>query len=388
MINQYPTFKNGGVIEVYNKLSKSEKEIIDNYREYRAGSITTKNALDNAMRFVIQWKNIFQKDYNKITLEDVRSFLALLNNSKMAEIYKSSNKVELKKFLKWLFKDWSMRFNNLEDIKCKNIRNEEKINSSTIISKEDIEKLVQTETNLNWKTFWITLYESGFRPIELRTLQWKNISFDVSGDLSEINIFATKTKKARVVYVKESTFFLKRLREEEEKQGNKPIYVFHNPTNLNKFIEKSTVSERLKKLSKKALGREVHPYILRHSRATELYKLAKQNKISKDVAIMFMGHSDDMSEVYTHLDKEQVKEMLTSQVYKLEDLPEEKKHNLEIQMELLTKSLDYFMKAFNKTNASDPKALVDALNTMKELQIKQGVKSRNEDNIGVRMLNG
>ena len=46
-----------------------------------------------------------------------------------------------------------------------------------------------------------------------------------------------------------------------------------------------------------------------------------------------MGHSKDMSYTYTHLDKSEIKNMLKNQVYKIEDLPEEKKHELEKEID-------------------------------------------------------
>jgi len=107
----------------------------------------------------------------------------------------------------------------------------------------------------------------------------------------------------------------------------------------------------MKNLSMRSIGRTIFPYILRHSRATELYHLAKQNKISKDVAIMFMGHGEDMSEIYTHLDKNQVREMMSKQVYKLEeDLPPNQKNKLLLMIEQLKSNEKTYIEALTKIN--------------------------------------
>ncbi len=50
-----------------------------------------------------------------------------------------------------------------------------------------------------------------------------------------------------------------------------------------------------------------------------------------------MGHGEDMSKTYTNLDANEIKEMLKSQIYKLEDLPEEKKHELEKEINEIKK---------------------------------------------------
>ncbi|MBI5872313.1 hypothetical protein HZB88_04490 [archaeon] len=87
---------------------------------------------------------------------------------------------------------------------------------------------------------------------------------------------------------------------------------------------------------------------MRHSRATELYRLADENKISKETAIKFMGHSSDMSKTYTHLDKQEIKNMLKNQVYKLEELPEEKKHELEKEISELKRENERIWEALGK----------------------------------------
>jgi hypothetical protein len=231
-----------------------------------------------------------------------------------------------------------MRFAGLEDIRQNpNSRNEERINAQTIYSQEDIEKLVRHETHTFWKAFLLTQYEAGLRTIEARTMKWDDIKFNVDGDISEVNIYSTKTKKARTIFVKEATVYLQKLKEEQYNQGIKSIYVFPSAKEHNVPVSKNVVSMWFRELSKKALGKQGWSYLLRHSRATELYRLADENKISKETAIKFMGHSKDMSYTYTHLDKTEIKNMLKNQVYKIEDLPEAKKHELEKTIEELKK---------------------------------------------------
>src|SRR3989339_171130 len=335
MLKEYPTYERGEVVEIHKKLKKEQKEIVKDYLQYRAGSCAPRK-LEDIKRHVVSWHHIFEKDYDNINLKDIRDFLALLNNSKRELSVKNEIKTNLKNFLRWRFRDWSLKFDDLRDMK--------------------------TENRIFWKTFFITLYETGFRPGELRNLRWDNIKFNVKGNISEISIYSTKTKKARVVYVKEATKFLQKLMDEQEKTGNKSEIVFHSPADKNKSLTKSSLTLWLNALSLKALGRKIHPYIVRHSRATELYRLAKQNKIAKDVAIDFMGHSEDMSKVYTHLNKEEIKQILTS-VYNFEDIPKEKKHQLEREVELLKERMKELEKKRKSSDelinklTSDPETL-------------------------------
>lgn len=341
MLKEYPKFRRGEIEEFYKKLPAKEKKSIEEYLTYRkARGVGTENKLKDIRRYILHLRYILEEPFEKIDLAKLRGLLAVINSSRLTNYVKNSVKTDLKNFLKYLFKDWSIRFSNLEDIKLNtNKRNEEKINSQTIFSKEDIEKLMKHETRLFYKAFLITQYEAGLRTIETRFLKWKDISFNVDGDISEINIYSTKTAHSRVVFVKEATFYLKKLKEEQENLKINSIYVFYSKSNPNKPIGKSIINKWFRNLTKKALGREGWCYLLRHSRATELYRLAEQNKISKEIAIKFMGHSEDMSKVYTHLDKKEIKEMLKSQVYKFEDIPEEKKHKLEEEIEALKKKI-------------------------------------------------
>jgi integrase len=339
MLKEYPEFKRREIEEFYKTISKKEKGMLDDYLIYRkARGLISEEKIKDTRRYVLHIRCILQKELKEMELKDLRNLLAIINNSRLSDYVKNTIKTDLKNFLKYLFPDWSLRFSNLEDIKLiSNPRNEKKINSQTLFQKEDIEKLMKHETKMLWKAFLITQYEGGLRTKETRFLKWEDITFNVDGDISEITIYATKTKKTRPVFVKEATYYLNKVKEEQEHLKQKSIFVFHSVKDINIPIDKHNVSIWFRSLTKKALGREGWNYLLRHSRATELYRLAKHNKIAKDTAVGFMGHSEDMSKVYEHFDEKEIKEMLKNQVYKLEDLPEEKKTELEKEINELKK---------------------------------------------------
>lgn len=349
MLKEYPNFERGEIDKFYDQLSKAEKQELEDYTKYRqARGISTENPLLEARRHVIHLRYILQEKLDKLDLKKLREYLALLTSAKnLSPHTKNDIKINIKNFLRWKFKDWSIKFNELEDIKLTaNPRNEEKLNAKTILKKEDIEDIMKHEPKVFWKAFFITQYEGGLRTKETRLLKWSDIQFNVDGEISELNIYATKTKKARPIFVKEATHYLKLLKQEQENLENKGVYVFHAITDINKPINRSNVSKWMRILSKKA-GRYCWNYLLRHSRATELYRLAKQGKIAKDTALAFMGHSADMSEVYTHLDESEIKKMLKDQVYKLEELPPEQKRDFEIKLAEQGKELEDLRKEFS-----------------------------------------
>lgn len=342
MLKDYPRFKRGEVESVYKNISNTEKKTLKEYLVYRkARGLNSDDKVNDVRRYLLHLRHILGKDFKKITLQEYREILALINSSGLSSNVKNHIKVDFKNFLKFLFPDWSMKFYGFEDVKLDSSRNEERINSHTIFSKEDITKLISHEPKLFWKTLLLLQYEGALRTIEVRTLEWDNIKFNVDGEISEINVYSTKTKKARTIFVKESTNLLKKLKEEQENEGQKGIYVFHARDNNDIPVNKAMVSVWFRRLTKRVLGREGWNYLLRHSKATELYRLANENKISKDIAIKFMGHSKDMSAVYTHLDKKDIQRMLKDQIYKSEELtPEEKDEmkKMKEKIELLSDS--------------------------------------------------
>lgn len=344
-MKKYPCFERGQLKKIFEKLPPKERAMIEEYAKYRSINITSKPKLEDTKRHIVQTRYITQKPLDFFTLKDLRDFLALLNASGRELSGKDDVKITLKNFLKWKFKNWSERFEGLKDIRTANRErqfNHKKINASTLLTKEELERMMKYETRLYWKAFLIVLWESGLRPLEVRRLKWEDIEFNSEGEVSELNVFATKTQRSRVVYVKEATYYLKRLQEESKE---KSVFCFPSPFDNNKIISKFTVSNWIRKLSKKSIGRSIFCYILRHSRATELYKLASENKISKDVASLHMGHSKDMSKIYTHLNKTQIKEMMIKAVYNLEEMPPKERHELEERIKDLEEKNEQIFKA-------------------------------------------
>lgn len=343
MKKAYPTYRKDDLKNIFEGLTPNERKTINDFIKYCSIGSGEKK-LQDIKRSVIQFLHITNKNSNEITLKDLRDYLSLLNSSKRKKYTTNGIKTHIKRFLKWKFKDWSERFEDLRDIKLVNGFNEEKINEGTILKKDEIEKIMQKETNSKRKTFFITLYESGLRPIELRFVKWKDIKFNIDGDISQLNIYATKTAKARSVYVKESTWYLKKLKEE-----TKSDYVFPSVEDETKAITKMTALRWIKEMGKNGIDKDITPYLLRHSRATELYL----NMPSK-VAQKFLGHSKDMSDFYSHLSSKDVKESMLKTVYKLEDLPPEQEHELIREVRVLRESiLIMYLRKLGKITAKE-----------------------------------
>ena len=254
---QYPRFARGEVAALYAALPAGERAVIDAFVKYVSISSSNRTRLENNRRSLTHLRVIVNKDFTHIELEDLRSYLTLLNYSHLTNASRNEIKATIKRFLRWKFKDWSSRFDELRDLKLVTGRNESKINASTILKEEEVERIVRTETRLHWKAFFLALYETGFRPKEIRTLRWSNITFNVRRNVSRIHILATKTSRARSAFVNGATHFLQEHRKMQVDSPND--YVFPAPRDPSKPVGKDIVSKWLRGLTLREIGRPVTP---------------------------------------------------------------------------------------------------------------------------------
>jgi integrase len=222
------------------------------------------------------------------------------------------------------------------------------------------------------KTFFITLYQTGMRPGELRTIKWGNIRFE-EGNLTSINCFMTKNKKHKTVYVDEATFFLKKLQESAKSE-----YVF--PSREKKRIgdklqdcpiTDSTATLWIQKLGQH-INKKIYPYLLRHTRSQELYSLADEGKLSETMVAKFLGHSLSMRNTYAKISQKGLKDASMKVIYRNEELPPERKHRLELDVENLTfqnKKLHEIIEMLVEEQGKQ-RARLDFMQNSEELELK------------------
>lgn len=343
MLNKYPEYKRGEIEKLYEKLSKKDKESLENFLLVCRTS-ANENKVKDIKRSVLQLSHITHKEFDNIELNDLRHFLVLLNQSNKEDWSKHDIKAHIKRFLKYHFKDWSERFNELKEIKNNSVgMNQKKINSKTLLTKAEIETIMNKEKDLVKKTFFICLFETGMRPSELRTMKWSSIKFNVDEDLSEFDIFMSKNKKHKVVYVKQGTFYLKKLQ-----QISNSDYIFCSRENKDLPIIDSTAHRWIADLGKH-IAKKIYPYLIRHSRAQELYQLVDEGKLSERVVQRTLGHSKSMRDIYSELDSKTLKEAVTKTIYKIEELPQEKEDSYKKEIDNLKKNNEIYRKTLRET---------------------------------------
>lgn len=316
---------------LYNNLSKEEKEILDKFKRYMLISASEDRA-EEGKREVLRFKEITGSDLSIINLDDLRTFLFELKRSGFGDHTKNKIKGFIHRFLKWKFRDWSVRFNEFEDLRLNgDAQNVKIIDDRVLFTSEDINKLLEAEKSLYWKTFLITQFEGGLRTKECRELKWDNIIFEDDG-FAILNIPSKKnrngTTKISSAYVERAGRYLKELKEQHNKKGIKSPYVFPSPSDPNKPQSKNA-NMWFNNLCKKTLGRPANNYLLRHSRGTELQEKVRRGELSKDNAVSFMRHSEKMfDKVYSHMSKDDIKKLIKNQIYNKKALTKEEKDEI------------------------------------------------------------
>jgi len=353
----YPSYYSTGTEFIFNKLPAQDKKDIKDFCDYcRISAGEKKVRVTRAT--VLQFLDIVEKPISKIELKDLRGYLAVLNSANLSHYTKNDVKKYVKKLLRWKFKDWSERFDDFKDVKGVALRkafNHTKVNENTLVTKEELEKLLRTAQTLKWKAILTFLYETGCRPQELRNLKWKHLRYNDDG--ADVTLFSNKTEESRTIPIKDCVVHLRRWEQEyqfELKTSND--YIF--PNAQRGILSDNALPKQLKVLCREAGIRFIHPYLLRHTRLTSLY-----NKIPEQIVKKYAGHSPDskMPSIYSHISNKDVRDVMLEKIYNIKELSPEKKHELELELQKV-----------KAENRDIRKSLADFGNKLLEMQGKKG----------------
>ncbi len=133
----------------------------------------------------------------------------------------------------------------------------------TVLSRNEVDKLIQCTNNLKHRTFLMTLYSGGLRFAEAANLRIA----DIDSDRMMIRVACGKGKKERLVPL--SPRLLKELRVYWKKYKPTDL-LFPGKTPGNSYAD-TTIQKAMKWAAEKAgIKKRVYPHVLRHSYATGL----------------------------------------------------------------------------------------------------------------------
>jgi integrase len=367
MKNEYPIYKKNGMKHVVfnaNDKAITNKFLYEHHGDCKSSSITR---LTDRLRKI---RDVIEKDFDKWTLEDVRAFNMILNQSNQTAETKRGIRATFRAFVDWKYNDRDMLKVIKAPKKSSGTFNFKKINDSTILTPEDIKKLIHATPKTWLKAFMLLLYETGARPEEIRLLKWRDVKFYEShGDVS---IFAPKTNESRTIPIQDSMQLLHRWKQEY------PVIPVSNDYLIfpgrdekthakmpNQIMSEGGLSKEIKKVAKIInLQKPCYPYLFRHSRLTFLYSKLPEHLVKK-----FAGHAanSDMPGVYSHISNKEVSDAMREKIYDIKDLPptQREEYNKQIaqqneKIRLLEEDNEFFKKMF-KAFATKYKMKVEGL---------------------------
>jgi integrase/recombinase XerD len=262
-----------------------------------------KSDLDKFIQF-LEHKNY--SNVNLIKSSDISDFLNILTELGLTNTSKGRYLSSIKGFTKFLLSNKQIDKDIAEIIDLPRLRRK----LPEVLSLEDIDKILSiidtsSPAGLRDKTIVEVMYACGLRVSELINLKRR----DIIEESEIIRVFG-KGSKERIVPIGNSALNLikdylakSRLHLSKGKETDDILFLNQRGTKLSRM----GIWKILKYYSKLAgIEIEVHPHIFRHSFATHLLERGADLRVVQEM----LGHSDiSTTQIYTHIDREYIKEV-------------------------------------------------------------------------------
>ena len=248
---------------------------------------------------------MIDKDFSKLTKEDIKKMCADINNSDYAEWTKHDRLVAIKRFMKFIAEEKGASFDKGEypdTVKWirTTIKDNRIMKPKDLLTPDDIKNLANQTNNLRDRALVMVLFESGARVGETQNIKVKDVVFDEYGALLDLY---GKTGSRRIRLISSAPSISNWLLDHPEKSEDhfRDSYLFASLWGKNRggYLSYVQVNLLLREAAKKAgITKPVRPHWFRHSRAT---MLARQ--IPEAVMCEYFGWKPGSKEVgtYTHL---------------------------------------------------------------------------------------
>lgn len=265
------------------------KEFLDKVEIELKISKTSPHTIKSYVKANSSLLNFSGKQPEQITEEDVKHYLAE-NLSERA----SATIIVFLSAIKYSF---SNILGNDITVKIKRPKKEKRL--PTVLTKEEIKKLLAAAENKKSKLMLTVLYACGFRVSELLNLKVADLNFNESiGHVKQ-----GKGRKDRIFNIPQN---MKKMimRQAESQKNAGQEYLFTGPKGR---LSARNIQKILKKLTEKAgINKNIHPHTLRHSFATHLL----ENNVDIRKIQELLGHADlSTTQIYTHISNEELKKI-------------------------------------------------------------------------------
>ena len=171
-----------------------------------------------------------------------------------------------------------------------------KLKLPVVLSKTDVNEIINKTENLQHKLILMFLYYAGLRLNEVRNLKWQDIDFD----REIIHLKKTKGENERIVFLHQ------KLKNKLNKfKVHREGFVFES--NRGRKYSEETIQKIVKNASKMAgIKKKTTPHTLRHSFATHLLEAGCDIRHIQKL----LGHKNlQTTQIYTHVANKNIKNL-------------------------------------------------------------------------------
>lgn len=165
-----------------------------------------------------------------------------------------------------------------------------------LLTKNDIDALLDAAPNARDRALVSCLYESGMRRGEMFSIKIKNVTFDENGCVITIPTGKTGARRIRLVF---AASFLRQWMDVHPIKQNRDGYVFCSLSEPYGALSETGLRYQLRRIAEKAgIGKRVNPHSFRHARCTHLAEHLTEQQLKNYVG---WTPGSDMAKVYVHL---------------------------------------------------------------------------------------
>jgi integrase/ribosomal protein L40E len=287
------------LLEKFKKIRDINKPTMEKYYNFISANGLSIARKDKELRILINLSKWLKKDFKKANRGDIEKLVQTIESNPLlkSEWTKCDYKVIIKKFYSWLRgferKEYPPEVRWIKTtLKNKNHKLPEEL-----LTKEEVDRLVECAEHLRDKAFIRVLYESGCRIGEVANLRIKDVQFD---DIGCFIIVTGKTGDRRIRLI-ESTQLLGELIDNHVFRNNPESFLWLGlgTKNKNKLLSYAGFVKILKgSMEKSEIRKKIYPHLFRHSRATELAKHLTEFQLKQ---MMGWTMGSDMPQVYVSL---------------------------------------------------------------------------------------
>jgi site-specific recombinase XerD len=296
-------------------ISQANQSLISKFLEQLQAEELSEARIQKYRIYLNQYSALLGKSFNDATREDIVKVVNKILSRKtkqgreLSEWTRRDYKVVLKRFYKWLNggetypREVSWIKTTMKDYGRKLPKD--------LLTKEEIDRMIDAANNPRDKALISVLYESGCRIGELLSLKIKDVRFD---DYGAILLVSGKTGDRRVRIIESASYLLSWINAHPLKNNPEASLWVGTRNFLAKKKEeyKATgyraITKLIKRIGERAgISKRVNPHNFRHSRATHL-----ANKLTEAQMKEFFGwvQASKMASIYVHLSGRDVDDAL------------------------------------------------------------------------------